>query len=417
MNRRALHLAIVGLALCLGAYLFTQNYAIVKDRVWVGMGGEARANPLLAARMLLTRMGARVQESSDLTQLDKFPVAGTIFLAADRAELDPPTATRLLAWVQDGGHLVVAGERPYGHDPLLDMLGVSVQQDDFRGAISRPDDVELPDGTHLRVDLMPSPRLHDDEDAASWTHKSHGAIRILQIPYEDGLVTVLATFRPFNNYAIGHLDHAELLWRLAGGDGHPLEVWLVRHLDLQSLPRWLINNAMPVLLALAVFLTLALWRVMPRFGPLQPNAAPDRRSLVEHLSAMGRFYSMQRQLPKLVQIVRQDGLDLLAARAPETRGQDGVSRLKTAARLTGLRPRELLQAFTGAALTPHDFTLAVRVLAAFRRQLSSKPDDARRARPRRPDSAPGTERRKDHKMRAEFDRAFREALEERKEHA
>ncbi len=105
---------LVGLALCLGAFLFTQNYAIVKDRVWVGMSGEARVNGLLAARMLLTRMGARVQESSDLARLDKFPLGGTIFLAADRSELDPPTATRLLAWVQDGGHLVVAVERPYG---------------------------------------------------------------------------------------------------------------------------------------------------------------------------------------------------------------------------------------------------------------------------------------------------------------
>jgi hypothetical protein len=419
VNRRALHLAIVGLALCLGAFLFTQNYAIVKDRVWVGMSGEARVNWLLAARMLLTRMGARVQESSDLTRLDKFPLSGTILLAADRSELDPPTATRLLAWVQDGGHLVVAVERPYGHDPLLEMLGVSVQQDDLRNSASRADDVTLPDGTHLRVDLMPSPRLHDDEDAASWTHESHGAIRILQIPYEDGLVTILSTFRPFSNYAIGHLDHAELLWRLAGDNGHPLEVWLVRHLDLQSLPGWLLKNAMPFLVALAVFLMLALWRAMPRFGPLRPNPAPDRRSLVEHLSAMGRFYSMQRELPKLVQIVRQDGLDLLAARAPETRGQDGAARLKTAARLTGLRPRELLQAFTGTAVTPHDFTLAVRVLAAFRRQLapSSKPGDIRRTRTRRPDSAPGTERRRDHKMRAEFDKAFREAREGDKEHA
>ena len=419
MNRRALHLAIVGLALCLGAFLFTQNYAIVKDRVWVGMSGEARVNGLLAARMLLTRMGARVQESSDLTRLDKFPLSGTILLAADRSELDPPTATRLLAWVQDGGHLVVAVERPYGHDPLLEMLGVSVQQDDLRNSASRADDVTLPDGTHLRVDLMPSPRLHDDEDAASWTHESHGAIRILQIPYEDGLVTILSTFRPFSNYAIGHLDHAELLWRLAGDNGHPLEVWLVRHLDLQSLPGWLLKNAMPFLVALAVFLMLALWRAMPRFGPLRPNPAPDRRSLVEHLSAMGRFYSMQRELPKLVQIVRQDGLDLLAARAPETRGQDGAARLKTAARLTGLRPRELLQAFTGTAVTPHDFTLAVRVLAAFRRQLtpSTTPGDRRRARAGGTAGRSGTDRRRNHKMRAEFDKAFREAREGDKEHA
>ena len=124
---------------------------------------------------------------------------------------------------------------------------------------------------------------------------------------------------------------------------------------------------------------------------------------------MGRFYSTQRQLAKLIQIVRQDGLDLLAARAPETRGQDGAARLKTAARLTGLRPRALLQAFTGATATPHDFTLAVRVLAAFRRELTPS-GDRRRARAVGSRAAPsGSDRRKDHKMRAEFDKAFREA--------
>jgi hypothetical protein len=418
VSRRTLHLAIVGFALSLGAFLFTQNYVFVKDRVWVGMSGEARVNWLLAARMLLTRMGSRVQESSDLSRLDKFPVGGTIFLAADRSNLDSPTAARLLAWVQDGGHLVVAGERAVAHDPLLDMLGISVQQDDVLRSTAKADDVELPDGTHLRADLIPSPRLYDDEDVASWSHKSHGAIRILQIPYEEGLVTVISTFRPFSNYAIGHLDHAELLWRLASDDGHPHDIWLVRHLDTQSLPRWLVKNAMPFVAALGVFLALALWRVIPRFGPLQPNPQPDRRSLVEHLAAMGRFYSMQRQLPRLVQVVRQDGLDLLGARAPETRGQDATARLKTAARLTGLRPRELLQAFTSPAATPHEFTLAVRVLAAFRRQLASgKPSDARRPRARYPDRPAGTERRQDHRTRAEFDKAFRELHKADKEHA
>jgi len=420
MNRGTLNLAILGLALCLGAYLFTQNYAFVKERVWVGMSGEAKVNWLLAARMLLTRMGARVRESSDLQLLDKFPARGTIFLAAERAELDPPTVTRLLKWVRHGGHLVIAVERSYGHDPLLDMLRISVQQDDLRGtAAAKAEDIELPDGTLLRVELMPSPRLYDEAHAATWAYESHGAIRMLQMPYERGLVTVVSTFRPFGNYAIGRLDHAELLWRLGAANGQPPEVWLVRHLDLQSLPRWLRRNAMPALVALAAFLILALWRVMPRFGPLQPNAAPERRSLIEHLSAMGRFYSLQRQLPTLVQIIRQDSLELLGARAPETRGQDGAARLKTAARLTGLRPRELLQAFTGAAVTPHDFTLTVRVLAAFRRQLAraNKAGDIRRARFRRPSLTPSTERRRDHRMRAEFDKAFPEARAEDKEHA
>ncbi|HTS51870.1 MAG TPA: DUF4350 domain-containing protein [Burkholderiales bacterium] len=420
MTRRALYLAVAGMVLCLGAYLFTQNYTVVKKLVWVGLSGEARANPLLAARMLLTRMGSRVRESSDLGRLDTFSVGGAIFLAADRSDLDSPTAARLLAWVRKGGHLVVAAERPLSHDALMNMLGVSVQEDEVRRPVWKADDVQLPDGTRLRVELLPSPRLYDDEDAASWSHQSYGALRMLQIPHEDGLVTVLSTFRPFTNYAIGRLDHAELLWRLASRDGQPFEVWLVRHVDVQSLPVWLLHNALPVLIALGAFLALALWRVSPRFGPLRPSLPPDRRSLVEHLSATGRFYSLQRRLPALLRIVRQDGLDLLGARAPETRGQDGAARLKTAARLTGRRPRELLQAFSAPAATPHEFTQAVRVLAAFRRQLALSGSAAgtpnRRGR-RRSARPMGTDRRRDHKTRAQFDKAFRQAREPKKERA
>ena len=404
MSRRALYLAIVGLGLCLGAYLFTQHYGFSHRRAWVGMSGEAAANRLLAARMFLTRMGGRVQESSDLTRLDRFPVGATIFLAADREDLDSNTVKRLLAWVQDGGHLVVAAEGPLPHDLLMEALGVSVQEDDARRSTWRADEVQLANGARLRVDLLPSPALYDDADNASWSYKSYGALRMLQMPREDGLVTVMSTFRPFDNYTIGRLDHAELLWRLASDNGQPVDVWLVRHVDVQSLPAWLVHHALPCLIALGVFLVLTLWRLSPRFGPLVPNWAPDRRSLVEHLSATGRFYSRQRRLPGLLRIVRQDGLDLLAARAPETRAQDGAARLKTAARLTGQNPRELLQAFSADAATPHEFTAAMRVLASFR-QLALSGKATRRGR-RRSGGSVGSDRRRDQKRRAQWLEAF-----------
>jgi hypothetical protein len=193
----------------------------------------------------------------------------------------------------------------------------------------------------------------------------------------------------------------------------------VRHVDVQSLPAWLLRNALPFLIALGLFLALALWRASPRFGPVLPSPARDRRSLVEHLSATGRFYSTQRRLPALIQIVRQDGLDLLGARAPETRGQDGAARLRTAARLTGQPPRELLQAFSAPAATPHEFTQAVRLLAVFRRQLVLNPKvgGARRRDRRRADRPIETDRRRDHKRRAQFDKAFQPARESEEEQA
>jgi Domain of unknown function (DUF4350) len=409
MRRRPFFLALAGGLLCLGAWWFTQNYGVFPQRVWVGMSGEARANWLLAARMLLTRMGSNVQESSDLARLDAFPTTGTIFLAAERSDMTPERAARLLEWVEAGGHLVLGAQRELARDPLFEQLGVSAERNADRRAASKPDEVELPDGTRLRVDFLPSPRLYDEDETASWQHESGGGIRMLRIPYEHGSVTVLSTYRPFSNPAIGRLDHAELLWRLAADAGKPAPVWLVRRLDVESLPRWLIEHALPAMAALVLFLALALWRVVPRFGPLQPPPAPGRRSLVEHLSAMGRFYSMQRQLPRLIHVLRQNGLDLLGTRAPETRGMDGALRLKAAARLSGLRPRELLQAFTAPAATPHEFTNAVRVLAAFRRQITAHPRGSEAAGSRRREGADTADRRRDHRTRAEFDRVFNTA--------
>jgi hypothetical protein len=59
------------------------------------------------------------------------------------------------------------------------------------------------------------------------------------------------------------------------------------------------------------------------------------------------------------------------------------------------------------------------VLAAFRRELtlSSRPEDKQRARSGGRTARSGADRRTNHKMRAEFDKAFREAREGDKEHA
>jgi hypothetical protein len=118
-------------------------------------------------------------------------VGGTILLAADRGELDPATAARLLSWVQEGGHLVVGVEHRLGHDPLLDMLGVSVQPDELRSPSPKlttsPFQTERACASQLLLRLASTTM----RDAASWSHESYGAIRMLQIPYENGVVTAL----------------------------------------------------------------------------------------------------------------------------------------------------------------------------------------------------------------------------------
>lgn len=369
MTRRAAYIVIAGALLCLFVLWFTRNYAIVTDEVWTGMRAEALSNPLLAARMLLQRMGSKVEQSQDLERLSRFPASGTLFLA-DRSDVTPPLAHALHEWVRHGGHLVIAAEHTLPRDPLLQELGVTVQAARKDFSPPQAQEIELPDGSRVQAAIPRSPTLYVERERADWWYESNSALLILRLTEGRGHVTVMSSFAPFSNRAIGRHQHADLLWHLASQNGAGSQVWLVRRLQTQSLPGWLAENALPALIALGILLTMALWHVMPRFGPLVPNVAPDRRSLNEHLAAMGRFYSSQHQLAALIRTLRQDALDALGARAPETRGQDGAARLKAAARVSGLRPRELLHAFTSPVSTPREFAGAVRVLREFRARLA-----------------------------------------------
>jgi hypothetical protein len=385
MTNRAIVLALVGALLAVGAWWFTRNYGFGPERVWVGFSGEARVNPFYAARLLLERLGFKVEQKADLRKLGALPPGGTLILAADRSELDPVAARRLLSWVErDGGHLIIGVERELPRDPLLAQINVEVSwAEGEQAGAQRPgpgvDRVPLADGAQLRVDLLPSPVLRDlDEDADAWRFESRGGVRILQFGWGEGQITVFSTLRPFTNREIGRLDHAELLAQMMEREDAPREVLIVRYLEPASLPGWLAEHAPAALIATALLLLVWLWRVVPRFGPLERSPAPDRKSLLEHIRAVGRFYADQRELGRLLQLLRAECLELFERAAPHAHGLDDAARLREAGRMTGVRPRDLAQALAARADTPTEFANAVRTLASFRRRLKRRRPDRNR---------------------------------------
>jgi hypothetical protein len=375
MSNRAIILALLAVLLGLGGWWFSQYFGFGPQRVWVGYSGEARVNPFFAARLLLEHLGFKVDQKADFHKLGALPPGATLILAADRAELNPPDARALLSWVErDGGHLIVGAQRNLPRDVLLQQINVEVRGKGGEDAQTKPtaagvDKIPMPDGSELRADLLPSPTLIDlDEDADTWRVISRGGTRILQFDWGEGDITVLSTLRPFTNREIGRLDHAELLAQVTGAS-EPGELFLIRQFESVSFLSWLGQHAAAALVALAVFVLVWLWRIVPRFGPLAPSPAPDRKSLLEHIRAVGRFHLDQHELPRLLVLLRADCVELFGRRAPQAQGLDDAARLREAARLSGVRPRELAQAFSGRADTPADFANAVRTLATFRRRL------------------------------------------------
>ena len=379
MTLRALVLLLTGLVLGLLGWWFTSNFGFTTEREYVGYSGSARTNPFYAAGLLLERMGKQVSQRGTLSSLEGVPADAVVVLPPTRGDMNPALVRELLAWVEAGGRLILGVETPYAKDPLLKALGVRARwseddeeegEQDGGDEEERIDPVTLPDGRTLQARLSDSIVLTRVAEGAEYQCPApapEDGEQIMQIERGHGRVIVITTLAPFRNQALDELDHAALLWAFTQDAGQ--QVVLIRRIEALSLFAWLTQHALAALAALAALGLLWLWHVVPRFGPLRPAEAANRRSLLEHLRAIGRFQADAQQLGRLVREVRADAQAVFARLAPLAATLEGPARLREASRLTGLRPRELLQAFEGPVSTRNEFSNAVRTLAAFRRRL------------------------------------------------
>lgn len=93
---------------------FLTNFERKDIEVASNWQGEARTNPLYAARLFLKRMGIPTYRIEHPLSLDKLPpISTTILLATERTTLSGQRIQNLLAWVAKGGHLITAATQ-YG---------------------------------------------------------------------------------------------------------------------------------------------------------------------------------------------------------------------------------------------------------------------------------------------------------------
>ena len=307
--RQRLWLGLAGLALlaALGVFLAQTLHPGWRD-VDLGPAPQARSDAWLAAERFLAGRGLTVSRTDTLERfLDDTPGPGhSLLLLGSRRQLDAEQSQRLLDWASAGGQLVVIAQgnwseaRQRSDDLLLDLLqirrlpGGSLADDDARPAGDDP----WPQLTKLYLENEDAPaylafdehyHLEDAGDrAAAWANSAR-ATHLLQLPYGDGLVTVLSDGNLWRNAHIGEHDHAWLLWYLTQDS----EVTLLLRPEGEPLARLLLRHFPEALLALGLLLVLLLWRAGLRHGPRQADAPPARRQLGEHLRACAEFLCRQ----------------------------------------------------------------------------------------------------------------------------
>jgi hypothetical protein len=334
-------------------------------------------------------MGANPTFARSHVDLAKPPEGGILVLAARRLAFMTPTRVRELdAWVQRGGLLVAEVESPGIDDPLFANYGVETNAPSGpkRGRRSRtetpdvpPEPVAPPKKTDkpiekfasvpwpdaakpLRVSLWgPGMRIageSDPEQIATATQNKN--LVFVSFAVGKGRVVLLSDLSFLRNNVISNLDHAEFAWHLAGDGARPTMLFL-RPPSL-SLGRWLRDNAWPVILAASVLLLLWLGRSIPRFGPLEPDAPPDRRSLQEHLRAAGRFVWSRGQASQLIDAVRERVWRTATRRRS---GLKGLAHSKAEEMLASLAERpvaDIRRAMHGADASPAAFVATAGAL-------------------------------------------------------
>jgi hypothetical protein len=351
MRRWLVPLAVSALV-ATGVIWFLSAYERVPARQWVGPSGEARRNLYLAAERFAVRMGLATRELRFLPELDTLEPDSVLILPSRRQALDRRRMRDIVAWVEDGGHLIAEAELLGVADPLFELLGV---QRTAAPPPAKPVVIELPGGRRLTVSIFSGMTLQaEGSEAARYLSFAHG----------EGMVSALAGLQFARNPVIGSEDNAAFLWHLLSlREAAELQVYL--RPERLSLWAFLRQHATPVLVGAAALLALWIWRIAPRFGPVRPDAPPARRRLLDHLRASGRFYWAQGLRGRLVSAARDAALRALTRAQPDfaLAGEtERTARVAALARISMEEARRFLAA--GDSLPGADF---IRIMHAAQR--------------------------------------------------
>jgi hypothetical protein len=378
----------------------------------------ARDNPMLAASRLLVLNGFKVRTEATLREAMLKPLApGTLIVAENGGIVTEEQGKKMLAWAGLGNTLVVRPKRQRDTadkkasekkslmfktaaelvetDPVGAHFGVvlasrsvegcSCEKSDSRAESDEPPPKEkdqpavvsvasitMPGAEHpieldAKYDRLRStkrasgPQFSDDEEEA---------VRVYAIG--KGHVVLLAK-NFFNNHNLERHDHAELLLGLAHLYDQPgraaNQIVFVQNLDMLKWHQALRLNYQAGLISVGVLLLLLLWVAIRRFGPLLPEPDFERRSMIEHIDASGRWlWKVPGGREILLNAARAATIKTMQRRTPELTRWEPAEQSAHLAKFCNLAVADIVNAMQRpAARTPIEFTRQIQTLRQLRK--------------------------------------------------
>ncbi len=172
----------------------------------------------------------------------------------------------------------------------------------------------------------------------------------------------------FDNDNLGRYDHAELLLAL-GALSRNAPVVIVQRLDMPSWYQAFWWHFQLGVISLGCGLLLLFWSAVRRFGPMLPEPERERRSLMEHIDASGRWlWKLPGGRDILLAAARDATNKVLQRRAPELQRVSPVEQIRLLARFCKLGQDDVASALRGpASRLPIKFTRQIQTLQQMRK--------------------------------------------------
>lgn len=353
----------------LGIWFFLENFKRVSRERDLPMTGEARYNPLYALKLSLRELGQPVETHAriDLKNL-QLETNDTLLVYSPPVGLTDQELDALLAWVESGGHLVISApnpEFPGDEVSIYTKLGVST-------AGIEEECLSFLPSTGKKFELLCGNRFQtEDTEWFSWLHgDEENGYSLGRMYWGDGTVTVASSLRFMDNSQLKNPGSRELTYQLLANSMGKGRYHLIYATDMS--PFWLLLLKHGWSLVLPLLLLLVAWLIYrsQRFGPLQASPNPDRRALLEHISATGEFLFHRDLTHELHLAVLALFTTQLRRRDPMTAALTGEAQVLALAERTGMDPQKIRQALKpGTSRQKEHFFHSIATLIQLRNQL------------------------------------------------
>jgi len=308
MDKRIVICIIIILVVGIAIFLFFHYYEIVQREIDVLPSKEFYSNDYLALERWFKEIGIPVTRHNRIDLHDKTSGQKTILLTHSQNGILGKSKEEIMYIIINYKNVIICLSNILNEDldmniiEFLSDFGITVGSTPNYHAYS---DEDTPD-YHWRIKFT----VEDGKDYIL-NYDIHNNIRIIRIPLDDGVLTIMGLPSFMWNWGIEKEANARLVWELLGEPSDENGIIIVQNYREPHVRNSLFGalmqrgNIVPVLVSAALLIIFGFWMVIPLFGQVKEEKQRSTRPIKERFAAEISFLKKYKGLYYYDEVIKK----------------------------------------------------------------------------------------------------------------